>query len=339
MLQGVAVAEYWNTGTTSNLLSRNNGRPSGAAGLHVWGVVEPVNALVIHALLEAEQATGGEAEAELEQYGVRYTRSRAFVIDAGRIVSPIGAFAARRLADRNPLMMAPDAYPTQYPYGGQISGVVRWFDYRAAVMSLPAVHEGYTPDPSHAVRPAVSVGITPYFGIRLGMSYTRGPYLNDSLTPTQLSQRSWRSYEQQVAATDLAASFGYAELHAEAAWSSYDVPGRAEPVEGFAYYVEGKYTVTPRIFLAARFQRNDYPFIDWIPAAGGFWVANKTDFHDEEFGIGVRLTARALFKATYHQDVWQITPQNAPFVGPGDRVFGAQLSYAFDAMEWLRLRR
>ena len=337
LVQGIAASEYWNTGTTSNLLSRNNGRPAVAMQLDIWAAIEPVSAVVLHALMSVDHESGTDTQIELEQYGLRYTKSRALVLDAGRILSPIGVFASRRFADRNPLMMAPDAYPTQYPYGGQISGVVRWFDYRATVMSLPAVHEGYTPDPSHAPRPALSVGVTPYVGVRLGMSYTRGPYLNDTLSATQLSQRGWRSYEQQIAAADFAASVGYLELHSEAAWSSYEVPGQSEAVDGLAYYVEGKYTLHPRLFAAARMQRNDYPFIGWVNApAGGFWVATKTDFHDEEFGIGVRLSARALLKATYHQDIWQVTPQNSAFVGPGDRVFGVQLSYAFDAMEWLR---
>jgi hypothetical protein len=141
-----------------------------------------------------------------------------------------------------------------------------------------------------------------------------------------------------VTAADLAASVGYLELRAEAGLASYDVPNRAEPIEGLQYYVEGKYTLSPRVFVAARLQRNDYPFIGWVDTGPGtgFWVARKTDFHDEEFGVGYRMTASTLIKASYHQDLWHVNASNQAFVRPGGRAFAVQLSQRFDMLNLIR---
>ena len=333
LLQGIVDGEFWATDTNSSMLVRNAGRPAGLGRVHLWGAVEPLHGLVVYGLFEATRGSAAETESEFEQFGFRYTRSAALVADAGRILGPVGAFGARRFSNRNPLIGEPDVYETQYPYGVQIRGAGKMLDYRAAIVDLPTVHEEYTPEPATAWRPAFGVGITPIVGVRLGATYTWGPYLNRDLTPTQLAQRDWHDYEQRIAATDLAVSVGYAELFAELALSSYDVPNRAKPVEGLAYYVEGKYTLTPRFYIAARLGRNDYPFIS--PVSPTFWVARKTDFHDEEFGVGFRVSASTLAKVSYRRDTWQVDSGNDPFVGPGGRAWAIQLSQTIDPLRWI----
>ena len=332
MVQGVVAGEGWFTDTSSNLLSKNGGRPAGAGKLLMWGALEPVRGLALYGLLEGETESGEVGESEFEQYGVRYTASRRLVVDAGRIIGPIGSFAARRFANRNPLVGEPDGYVVQYPMGAQLSGVARGLDYRLAVVSQPVHHEDYVPEPSDAWRPALALGFTPYVGVRIGASYTWGPYLNDELTAAQLAQRDWRDYEQRIAAAELSVSVGYAEIFAELARSSYDVPNRAEPIDGLTYYLEAKYTFTPRFYAAARAERNDYPF---IMAGPTFWVARKTDFHDEEVGVGFRLTASTLAKASYRWDKWQVNASNQAFVRPGGHAFAVQLSQSFDVMDWV----
>lgn len=337
LIQGIVDGEFWATDTNSTMLARNGGRPGGLGRLLLWGAIEPRRGVVFYGLLEAARGSATEPESEFEQYGLRYTKSSAFVMDVGRILGPVGSFGARRFSNRNPLIGEPDGYPAQYPLGAQLSGAVRWLDYRVAVVSLPTVHEGYTPEPSSAWRPAFGVGITPLVGVRLGATYTQGPYLNRDLTPSQLAQRGWRDYEQRIAATDLAVSAGYVEVFAEAAVSSYDVPNRPEPVDGLTYYVEAKYTFTPRLYVAARFGRNDYPFISAVSPT--FWVARKTDFHDEEVGIGVRLTASTVAKASYRQDKWHVDAGNDPFIGPGGHALAFQVSQSYDVIDWIERAR
>ena len=335
MLRGLVDAEAWATDTSSNLLTRNEGRPTALSRIMLWGAVEPVRRLVFYGLYETEAALHGSGsyEGELEQAGIRFSPTRKIVLDAGRITAPLGGFAARRFSSRNPLIGEPDGYPVTYPLGAMLSGAVRAIDYRAAVVSLPVVHEGYTPEPSTAWRPAFQLGITPVVGVRFGAGYTWGPYLNDSLSSAQLAGRSWDSYDQRLLTADASVSLGYVELFAEAGASSYDVPGRPEPIDGLTYFLEGKYTATPRLFFASRFERNDYPFIR--PVGPAAWVARRTDFHNEEFGIGYRFGAATLVKASYRQDRWKVNGDNAAFVRPGGRAFALQLSQQLDIAEWI----
>jgi hypothetical protein len=338
-IRGTVDGAWFDTDTGSNLLNRNEGRPVGVGRALLWGAVEPVRRLAFYGMLEAEAETAPDAERELEleQYGMRYAPSRYLSIDAGKLVSPLSAFAPRRFAWRNPLVGEPEIYPVQYPHGVVITGAARAIDVRVAALSLPLVNTEYTPEPTPTLRPAIAIGITPLFGLRLGVGYTVGPYLNDTLSATQLDQRSWRSFAQRVYVADMAWSFGYLELFAEGAISSYDVPMQSEPVKGTAYYGEARYTFSPRMFVAARLERNDYPFI--MPVSATAWVARRTDFRDHEFGVGFRPAAGTLLKASYRADWWTVNSGNAAFVRPGGHAVALQLSQQFDVMNWIERAR
>lgn len=335
LLQGVVDAEWWAIGGHSTLLTRNGGVGGMAGRLTMWSAVEPGRGLLMYFQGQVE---GGSAADELatewhvDQLGLRLSRSNALVLDVGKLSQGIGTFASRRLSPRNPLIGAPDGYPIAYPLGAQLSGTRGIFDYRAAVMSLPVTHEDYVPEATAAPHPLVGAGITPMTGLHLGVAATWGPYLNDALAPTLLDGRSWRQYAQRVAAADVAFSRGYLETHAEVGGASYDVPGR-EAISGFTYYGETRYTLTPRLFVAMRYERNNYPFIRAFGAST--WVARATDFQNGEAGIGWRFSPSLLVKASYRQDWWVITPQNAAFVGNG-RAFAMHASYGFDVLEAVR---
>ena len=67
------------------------------------------------------------------------------------------------------------------------------------------------------------------------------------------------------------------------------MPGRATAIDGLLFYLEPKYTFTPRFFMALRFERNDYPFIR--PLNNTIWIANSVIFNDTEIGAGYRPAA------------------------------------------------
>ena len=98
-----------------------------------------------------------------------------------------------------------------------------------------------------------------------------------------------------------------------------------------------KYTLTPRLYLAARLERNDYPFIR--PVGASAWTARKTDFKNQEVAVGFRFTATTLLKASYRWDKWHVTPSNRAFVRPGGNAFAVQLSQRFDVVNWLERAR
>ncbi len=341
LLQGIVDGEAWSTSKTSNLLTRNGGQPAGLARLQLWGAIEPFSHWVIYAQGEAEV---GQARSETEthdiysdQFGIRYAANPRLVVDAGRLVPLIGTFSSRRFSTRNPLIGMPDGYSLQYPLGVQVSGETRRFDYRAAMVSLPANHLEYVPRPTARLRPAIGGGITPFVGTRLGASFTAGPFLNRALTSTQLGGQSWHDYEQRVMAFDASFSRGYLETHAEYARASYEVPRRASPLAGVTYYGEAKYTLSPRFFVAGRAERNRYPFIR-LTAAGN-WIANVTDFVDGEVGGGYRFSASSLLKVSLRADRWWVRTGAPGFRGTGGRAVALQWSQAFDAMNWIERER
>jgi hypothetical protein len=340
LLQGIANGELWSTNTSSNFLTRNNGRVGPSGQLDLWSAVEPWRGMFLYGAVEVQ---GGPARADtagdlvdVEQLGVRFERSTRLVIDVGKMPSPVGAFAGRRFSTRNPLIGMPDGYPVQYPVGAVASGTAGWVDYRGGAVSLAVAHPGYTPVPDRAINPVIGAGITPVVGVRLGVSGTVSSYLNKSFTSAQLDARDWTSYHERIGALDAELSRGYLELHGEWARSEYDVPRRVGPARGTTYYVEAKYTISPRFFLAARRERNNYPF---IAAFGAAWASSNTDFHDTEVGAGVRLSPSTLLKGSYRTDTWVVTPANSAFIKPGGHAVAIQLSQSFDVMDLVTRKR
>ena len=338
LVQGVLDVEAWKTDSMSTLLARNGGKPGAMGRIGLWAAVEPWRDVVMFGQLSAETGParyeeGGELY--VTQYGTRWSPNDAFVLEAGKMTHVVGTFSSRHLSFRNPLVGSPDGYALVYPFGVKVSGSASILDWRAAVLSKPLTHEDYTVEPSHAPRPAVGAGITPFVGFRLGASATVGPYLNRDLAPTLLAGRGWRSYRQRLVAADLQLSRGYFEAFAELAHGSYDVPG-GEPIAGLTWYVESKYTFTPRFFAAVRVERNDYPYI--MPYNDFGWIADKSDFTDVEMGVGVRLTASTLAKLSLRADHW--VPNPNPFAPQSSgRAVAFQLSQTFDLVELARGRR
>jgi hypothetical protein len=339
MLQGIADAELWKTTRESLLLARRGGRLGTVERLQLWGAVEPVRGVVLYAQGQVETGsarTEAGTEVYADQIGVKYAPSPALVLDVGKMPHPVGEFAARRFSNRNPLVGAPDGYPVEYPLGAQLSGARGRVDYRAAVVSLPVFHEGYVPDPSARARPALGAGITVAPGVRLGASATWGSYLNCDVPTTLLAGRSWQAPQQRVGGLDAQISRGYLELHGELGASSTDVPGASRPARGLTYYGEAKYTLTPRLFVAGRFERNDYPYIAPVDAA--HWSSSATNVYNGELGAGFRLTRTTLLKLSGRADRWMVPAALRPVL-PNGGALAFQLSQSFDVLDLARPRR
>lgn len=340
LIQGIVDLEAWATDTSSTLLIRNGGNPGGVYRLHLWSAVEPWRGLFVFAQTRVE---GGNARsygdrgthANLEQGGVRFARDPRAVLNAGKMYHPLGVFAPRIFSTRNPLIGIPDGYSPVYPIGGMLNGELGHVDYRAAAVSHPLTHRDYVPSAGAALRPVLGVGLTPIVGLRFGASATSGPYLSDNFSSSELNGRGWRSYRQRIIAGDAQYGVGHFDLRAEYAHADFEVPYNGW-IDGNTAYVEGRYTVTPRVFVAARGEVNDYPFIrNFAPTT---WVSRRTEFKDVEAGVGFRIRRSTLLKASYRIDDWVVTPANANFVRSGGQAIALQLSQAFDVMEWVSWR-
>ena len=330
--QGVASVEGWKTDSASLLLARGGGHPSLLGRVDSWAAAEPITNIIAFAEVLGERGSALDEtgnDVYLKQYGLRYSPADAFTIEAGRITQVVGTFSARQLATRNPLIGVPDGYGATYPKGARIDGSLGMVDYRAGVLSLPVWRSGYTPEPSTAWRPAYGVGVTPIIGLRVGMSGTYGSYLNDSYTASQLNGNVWSSFKENIVAADAEFSRGYFEAHFEGAHSTYDIPGRPDTQNGLEYYLESKYTFTPRFYVAARFEQNDYPF---IAAFGPVWVAANSKVSDGEVGGGFRILSGTLLKLAFRKDRWSPNPNPG---APHDDGYALnlQLSQGFDVMD------
>jgi hypothetical protein len=338
LIEGLVDGEAWSTTRKSNLLTRNNGNPAALARLQLWGAIEPLPGLVLYGQTEGEggnarrTAVAHDVDFYGDQYGVRYTGWHGVMLDAGKTQPVIGTFAPRHFSNRNPLIGAPDAYSLDYPLGAVVSGDFKYADFRAGAVTLPPTHAGYVPSATPRLRPAIGAGVTPVVGVRLGGSWTEGPYLNDALTPAELRDAPWSSYHQRVFALDAKAAHGYLETFAEAARATYDVPGRPGAILGYTYYGEAKYTFTPRFYLAVRGERNAYPF---IRASATNWTARRVDFVNGELGAGYRATPSTLLKLSLRGDRWWWPPNAGGFLGHGGPAVAFQISQSIDVKRLL----
>ena len=330
-VEGLLDAEYWNTDGGSWETGKNEDEPAGIGRLRLSALGEFLPGLqgfARGAVVGGEATIDGTTEVDLEQAFVRYTfQQHPLVIDAGKIVTPMGNFSRRYLSSDNPLIADPLNYSITYPVGITVNGRAGLFDYMAGVLDSPMVNEIWVPESSAAPRPAIAAGITPVVGTRVGVFATMGPYLSKDHDEFLASGESWKDFDQTVYGFDIRFSRGYFELNGELAWSFYDVPGGFGEMDGVAYWIEPKFTFTPRIFAALRYEWNDYP---GILVDGGVWHAQMWKVAVGEIGMGYRIANGLIAKACYRQD--HAYGEGLP---PG-RTIAVQLSYGFDVGSWFR---
>jgi hypothetical protein len=282
--------------------------------------------------LYGESGHDSEVEGELQLLSLRWWRTRAFRLEGGKILLPIGEFSSRRFANVNPLIGAPDTYAGEYPWGASATGAIGPIDYTAAVVSLPAVNERYSPEPGNRFRPVVGAGVSLGPQLRISVAYTHGSYLNAGLADTVPAGTAWQDFTQSVTTLDLHYSVNRFDTRFEAVWSSYQVPTVTDAVTGLGWYAETRATITPRVFLAARFEHNKYPFV--LPVSPQFWVGTATTQENGEVGAGYRLTADALVKASVRKDHWPVQ-QIGTTSFPDGYAFAVQFSMHADIVDLL----
>jgi hypothetical protein len=101
------------------------------------------------------------------------------------------------------------------------------------------------------------VALRPVTGLVLGVSGAQGEFLSDKLTATLPAEIADRSYTQRAFGVDVEYSRGYWLVRSETIVSSWRMPALEapfldEPLRAWATFVEGRYRVTPRVYVAAR---------------------------------------------------------------------------------------
>lgn len=337
LIEGIFDAELYDTDANSKLLAKNEGDPSAVARLQIWSAFQISPGLQLYALgeFEVENSSGSrETEKEIEQLALRYSSrsSPYYFIEVGKLLSPIGAFTTRHLSTRNPLIGQANTHITSYPWGIQAAGSSQRFDYRAALLDLPDTNSNFVPEnPGSAFRPALGLGVTLFTGLRFGASYTEGPYLSPQLEAFLPPGAHWRDFDQRLRGFDVQFSRGYLELDGELVFSEYDVPFHQESIDATAYYVELKYTWTPRFYGAVRFEKNESANISHT--GGLSWSAQVVDFYDVEIGLGYRFGPNTQIKIAYRRDHWNGDSALENSYSNGHSL-SLQLSHHFDLKSW-----
>ncbi len=326
--------------------------------LQLWSAWQISPGFQMYALGEiATVESGGNraTDSEIQQAALRYSSnsgnsgnsSAFYFIEAGKIVPPIATASERRLSTQNPLIGQPDLLYAPYPLGVQVGGSSGWLDYRAALVDLPPIDAEYLPsDPGSALRPDVGFGVTPLTGLRLGLAYTKGPYLNKHLSGDLPPGSDWKDYDQRVWGIEFQFSRGYAELNSELAFTRYDVPFQTGGTDVMGYFAEFKYTLTPRFYFALRLDRNEYPLV--YDEGISYWWTRKVTVHDVEIGLGYRFSADTQLKLAFRHDYGDEAYGDGAYASeysgavelyPLGYSLSLQLSHHFDLMSWLLTER
>jgi len=333
LLEGILDGELHETDAHSLLLSRNDGALSALGRLQLWSAFQISPGLQIYALgeIESDDSSGvRETESEIEQLALRYTNQSApyYFLEAGKILSPLSVYSNRHLSTQNPLIGQPYVHVTSYPLGVQAAGSSGRLDYRAALVDQPDINPDFIPyEPGSAYRPVLGFGVTVVQGLRFGISYTQGPYLSRQLNNYLPPGTGWRDYDQRVLGLDFQFSRGYLEVNGQLVDSEYDIPFHVNSSDDTTWYVELKYTWTPRLYGALRYGKNEATFIQH----GGdlSWLSRNRRFHDLEIGLGYRFSPDTLLKVAYRQDRWDSESRREGLPADGHSL-SLQLSHHFD---------
>ena len=343
LVEGIVDAEAYGTDSDSPVLTRNDGDLAVLGRLQLWAAFQLSPTLQFYAQgeLEADNFDGsGAVDSNLEQVALRYTRLSApwLMVEAGKILSPMAAYTERQLSTQNPLIGQPFLYTSAYPWGAKITGSAGWFDYQAAWIDPSDTDtDDSDPDygaiePDRAFRPALAAGVTPLTGLRFGLSWTQGPYLNRETNDNLPSGRQWRDYEQRALGFDVQFSRGYLEFNAQLMRTHYEVPYHDSVPDDSTYWLELKYTWTPRLYGAVRYQRVEATYVG--DPQYHYWYTETRKFNALEAGLGYRFSPDLLLKLAYQTDRWD-EPDSGYAAQATGHALGLQLSWSFDLVALL----
>jgi hypothetical protein len=171
------------------------------------------------------------------------------------------------------------------------------------------------------------VGLVVHRSLYVGLSASRGAYLDESLK-VPLAAKGLRvgDFHQEIAGVDASISFGHLQVIGEVAFNRWGVPnirrasGERQPVSCRGLYAEARYALRPGLYVAARFDRLSFGRIENGTGTPLPWEDGVDQI---EAGIGYYLTDRVISK-------WLV--QKTDKQGPlgFETTFGAtQLSISF----------
>jgi len=196
--------------------------------------------------------------------------------------------------ENNPLIWGPS-----YTTGISVAGQLGKFDYaievkNAALASRPESWDATEVGFNH---PTVSGrgGFRPNESWNLGFSASSGPYFRPEADWTLPSGKNIGDYHEFLLGQDISFAWRHIQLWAEFYEVRFEVP-RVGNADTFAYYLEGKYKITPQLFGALRWNQQ---LFGTVPNGYGGETPWGHDIWQVDAAVGYRFTAHTQLKLQY----------------------------------------
>lgn len=260
----------------------------------------------------SRRAFDGEWQAQVYQLGLRYERPGrvGLRVEAGVIPSPIGLGVLEGRPDANPVVSQHSAYylplprinpgaprtyliAAAYPLGAQVSVSGRGWDARAAVLDSSLARgrvfadAGTQPRMRNAV---AGVGVTPRIGLRFGAAVAHGGYLAAS---ERVGTAGPYTGDRDATLLQLEAEWSFGHTRMAAEWVRNVMETSWDDAVASGGWVEATQTLTPRLFLAARADAQEYRY-ERIRGA-----SESQTYRRFEAVLGVRVTPDLTLRGGY----------------------------------------
>jgi len=191
-----------------------------------------------------------------------------------------------------------------YLTGAQWFGAIKRTVYYAVAVANGALSNPVDINDGNGVQFSARLRVTPVVGFDAGVSFSSAPYLNKSAVQEELkiTGKNVERFRQSVFSADLAFSRGQAVLFAEILHNRWATPFLSEPLDLWGSYVEAKYTIGPRLFVAGRWSQLKFAEIadaSDFDGDGRLLESWDYDVSQVEIGFGYRVNRNAVIKATY----------------------------------------
>jgi hypothetical protein len=215
-----------------------------------------------------------------------------------------------------------------YPTGVMAFGSIPKADYRFALVNSSLANPLNVARSGQHPQWVAAGGITPFQRFRLGASFATGPYLDASVRSQLPPGTFWRDFTQRAFGADVQLTLRHVELQGELMFTNFNVPGISQRLGAAGYFIELKHTLTPRWFLAGRWNQL---YFDRIRSGIAYGERPRFDNnrYSLEFGVGYHLSEKLLVKGSYQFN------RTVTALEPRDDMVGIQLVYRFDPRNWL----
>ena len=251
----------------------------------------------------------GKWQGQIYELALRYERPGpiGFRVDAGQFSGPIGLSILENRPDKNPVVSqhstlylpipryeagtpSTNLLAAAYPLGAKVTVSGGKWDARAAVIdSSPIRGRSFfgANKPPRMTNLVVGGGFTPHIGLRFGVAVGTGAYAAAS----EVRDRSRGDRRATLTQVEGEWAFRYTRIAGEFLWTRRGLATTDAWVDGG--WIEVTQTVTPRVFVAARY---DDQWTEWsVPG-----LANRHESYRRlETTAGFRLTRDVTLRGSY----------------------------------------